>query len=326
MRYKKLPGHRRGLINGASAWLAPDHILLVRSQRFKEEYKRYYLRDIQAIAVAKAGRFHVSSRGLVLLLLWLIALAMSSWFSSMTPWVWLGALVLAIGWLLISADSCYCRIYTAVSSDPLPSVYRNRTARRFLAVIEPRIREMQGELDPAWMEAVGQRAVGPETVRDAVRAESFSPSPDAVAEAGAQAPAGRLRTVASDLFLLMLLLEAGADVVAFSNNSSAVMWTIGGLMAAQIVAAVFLFIDRNRGRLRSPVHKVAIAKLIWLTLLFYSNAIVMGTRAQRAMTQLAPANDVLRGMDAILSIAFVAAGLFLTYRDESETPTSLLGN
>jgi hypothetical protein len=97
-------------------------------------------------------------------------------------------------------------------------------------------------------------------------------------------------------------------------------------MAVQIVTAVFLFIDRDRGRLRSPVHKVAIAKLIWLTLLFYSNAIAMGARGQRATIQLAPANDVLRGLDAILSVAFLAAGLFLTFRDDGERPTSLLGS
>ena len=29
IRYSKLPGHRRGLINGSSLWLGPDHLLLV---------------------------------------------------------------------------------------------------------------------------------------------------------------------------------------------------------------------------------------------------------------------------------------------------------
>ena len=127
----KLPGHRRGLINGASAWMASDHILLVTSRRFREEYKRYYLRDIQAIAIARTTNYHISSRGWFFVLVWLIAMGMSFSISSMAPWVWISAVVVAAVWVYISADrSCVCRIYTAVSSDLLPSVYRTWTARR----------------------------------------------------------------------------------------------------------------------------------------------------------------------------------------------------
>ncbi len=163
VRYRKLPGHRRGLINGSSVWLGPDHLLLVKSQRFKEEYKRYYLRDIQAIAIARTGRFHVSSRSLVLGAFWFIAFVASLTFPALMPVVWGAALVMVFSWLYISIDrSCICRIYTAVSSDALPSVYRTWTARRFLAAVEPRIREVQGEIDPAWLAAEDQQRVGPE--------------------------------------------------------------------------------------------------------------------------------------------------------------------
>jgi hypothetical protein len=328
---QKLPGHRRGIINGASAWLAPDHILLVTSHRFKEEYKRYYLRDIQAIAIARASSYHLSSRSLFIGLLWTIALIASFRNSSMTLWVWLSALVLVGAWVYLAAESsCIGRIYTAVSSDPLPSVYRTWTARKFLEMIEPRIRDVQGEIDPGWIEAVAERRVGPETVRDSVRAAPSIAAPE-IFESVSEAPdvrPGNPRTVASDIFLATLLLEAGADAFAFSNHSAALTWTIAGITLAQIAAAIFVFVDRNRGRLRSSVHKVAIAKLIWVSLLFYTNAIALAAagNASQLASRLAPSNDILRGIDTVLSIAFVAAGLMLTYRPESRRPTTLLGS
>src|SRR4051794_25041567 len=102
IRYRKLPGHRRGLINGSSVWLGPDHLLLVKSQRFKEEYKRFYLRDIQAIAIARCSRFHLSSRTLVLGFLWLFVLLVSVGIRPMLPWVLGAALVLVGAWLYLS--------------------------------------------------------------------------------------------------------------------------------------------------------------------------------------------------------------------------------
>jgi len=327
----KLPGHRRGIINSASAWLAPDHILLVTSQRFKEEYKRYYLRDIQAIAIARTSRFHLSSRALFVLVLWFIALIMSFSISFMTPWVIVAAITLAGAWLYISADrSCVCRIYTAVSSDPLPSVYRTWTARKFLEIVEPRIREVQGEIDPGWIDAVAQRPVGPETVRDSVRTTPSIEAP-AIFESVSEPPEvrpGNLRTPASDIFLATLLLEAVADVFAFSNHSTALTWTLTGIALAQMAAAIFVFVDRNRGRLRSSVHKVAIAKLIWVSLLFYTDAFAVaraGGKADLAL-RLAPGTNIVRGIDAVFSIAFLAAGLVLTYRPEPRRPTTLLGS
>ena len=58
---RKLPGRRRGFLFGSSVWMGPDHLLLVKSARFREDYKRFYFRDIQAIVTAGAPRFHLST-------------------------------------------------------------------------------------------------------------------------------------------------------------------------------------------------------------------------------------------------------------------------
>jgi hypothetical protein len=314
VRYKKLPGHRRGLINGSSVWLGPDHLLLVKSQRFKEEYKRFYLRDIQAIAIARYGRFHLSTRALLLGFLWLIALAASQTYPLLTGVVWTSALILVGTWLYLSVDrSCVCRIYTAVSSDALPSVYRTWTARRFLAAVEPRIREVQGEIDAAWLEVPDIES------RQEPLAVPSAPPPEPAASPGA------MRTPATGIFLATLALQAAVSALGFVAGTPDLTWVLAGLTVLQMIAAIFVFIDRNRGRLASAVHYVAIAKLIWLTVLSYINSAINAVN-HTTLLPVVPANRVARGFDLAVSIGLLAAGLALSWRQAEEPPPSLLGN
>jgi hypothetical protein len=129
IRYRKLPGRLRGLIRGASVWMGPDHLLAVRSTRFREEYKRFYLRDVQAIVVANAPRFHVSAPAILLAVAWLIAFLVYLPMGGVFPWagpVFLtgGAVMVGLWLYLSAAASCRCRIHTAVSREDLPSIYR----------------------------------------------------------------------------------------------------------------------------------------------------------------------------------------------------------
>jgi hypothetical protein len=122
--------------------MAADHLLLVKSIRFREEYKRFHLRDVQAIVVARAPRFHVSTRSMgIAALWWFVSVFMLRLFGFTVPF-WIGAAVLVSAWVIVSAAySCRCCILTAVSRDDLPSIYRTWTARRFLRKVEPRIAE-----------------------------------------------------------------------------------------------------------------------------------------------------------------------------------------
>src|SRR5262249_39467939 len=111
IRYKKLPGHRRGFIRGASLWLGPDHVLAVNSLRFREEYKRYYFRDIQALVVARSPRFHLSTRAAVLGFFWLIAFASFYQLPYGALVVGILGVLLVASWVYFSAVcSCTCRI------------------------------------------------------------------------------------------------------------------------------------------------------------------------------------------------------------------------
>jgi len=330
--YRKLPGSRRGMFFGSSVWMGPDHLLLVKSQRFQEEYKRFYFRDVQAIAVADAPRFHISSRAVAIAALWLVALlfTMGARGVSATWWLWLIAAALVAAWAFISAKgSCVCRLYTAVSADPLPSVYRRWTAKKFLALVEPRIREAQAALEGGWEEAVAGRQVGPEVARLPVRAplSLFGAAP--LAEA--PRPEGRRRSVACFVFLAALLGEVALDAATLAAAIPAAVWIMMGLLAAQTAAAVFLFFQRYRGTLRPGMEKLALAKLVWMLALLYINMISAGVqnaaRGQTAMVDqgaawLVPTGSVLATADAVVAFALCAVGAVMTLRlDEAEPPS-----
>ena len=55
MKYKRLASNR-GLGKLHSLWLAEDHLLVVESTGYSEEYTRYYLKDIQAIISRRSSR------------------------------------------------------------------------------------------------------------------------------------------------------------------------------------------------------------------------------------------------------------------------------
>ena len=54
-RYRRLPGRAFSLVSRDSLWLAEDHLLSVQSNRFSEDYRRYYFRDIQAFAIQRTA-------------------------------------------------------------------------------------------------------------------------------------------------------------------------------------------------------------------------------------------------------------------------------
>jgi hypothetical protein len=315
--YRKLPGKRRGFYNVSSVWAGPDHLLLVRGSRFREEYKRFYFRDVQAIAVARAPRFHISTRSFVVALCMLAipgALFASAFLTALTgsPSYRLGALGLAalalVGvWAYISAaQSCRCRIYTAVSSDDLPSVYRLWTARKFLAEVEPLIAQTQGTIQGEWAAAAEGRAIGP------------APAPSAFPPT----PALPRRTLASDLFLVSLLLDGITKLAPlpapFVDRLPLAMQLL------TVLSAVAVLVQHYRGRMRAGMHSVAVAALIAFGTVYYVQGIGAGISASmtaaktgRQTTVLAiqrwpVAQQIGAGIDAILLIV----GLIVSLRED----------
>ena len=252
--YTPLPGRRRGFIFSAGLWAGADHLLSVKSSRFQEEYKRFYFRDIQAIVVTQVPRFVVSApvgAGAAILLTGVLILRILR--PSLDAWLWLMLGVLAAVWLYLSIwESCICRLYTAVSREDLPSIHRMWTARRALLRLERRIGEVQGVFTENWAEAADQRALGP-------------PLPaGSRAVDGARPDAARSRTWVSDIFLTSLLADAAitAFLIRFPNS-----WLSNvsvALTVVQIASAVWIFVQKHRGMLRTGMQRLAIVALIFI--------------------------------------------------------------
>src|SRR5580704_1481082 len=115
-KYRRLPGRRRGVINGSSLWMGSDHILMVKTAWFREEYKRFYLRDIQAIVVAPGTRFYISVPTLALALAWLFSGFFITFWPASVAIAWIvGTTAMLAAWLGIAISAgCRCRLYTAV--------------------------------------------------------------------------------------------------------------------------------------------------------------------------------------------------------------------
>jgi hypothetical protein len=330
--YRKLPGRLRGFFRPSSAWAGPDHLLLVRGSRFREEYKRFYYRDVQAIAVARAPRFHVSTRSAAIALviaigyLYLLLRVYRGQVGPALLGLGLTALALAAIWIYISAtQSCRCRIYTAVSGDDLPSVYRLSTARKFLAELEPLIAQTQGALQGDWAAAAEQRTVGPSLAGAA--AEGAMPTMHTV-DPGPPAPR---RSLVTDLFLATLLADGIVKLAPLPPALKS--WLPFVMPLVSIAGAVAVIVYHHRGRLKAGMNRVAVASLIAFGMLYYfhsmSAGITAGVTAAKtgkrtvaiAFPQSRLAQEVGAGFDAILLIV----GLIMSLREDDYQQRSITG-
>jgi len=146
--YTKLTGRSRSLLGYTQLWLAPDHLLLLTSTRFAEQYKRFSLTDIQSIVVTRLPPSFIPKIVMILAALgW-----MSLWFavdSTFAKRFFAVTGALALLWPIVDiarGPRCRCFLYTRVSREPLEPVNRAKTARRVLGILRPMIEVVQGAL------------------------------------------------------------------------------------------------------------------------------------------------------------------------------------
>jgi hypothetical protein len=323
--FRKLPGRLRGIGYGASVWMAPDHLLLVTSRMYKEDYRRFYLRDIQAIVVARRPRFVISMRSVIIALLWVIPwifwVALPDGFG--LAW-WGVAAALVAAWLIFSFFfSCNCRLYTAVSNHSLPSLYRTWTASKFLDEVKPWIDEVQGRLEENWAEAVEGAAAGPGVPANA---------PASAAVNAAEAPHAGNSSPACMVLIASLLGAATMDLLSLHKFSSLAMWAVNSLKLVQIASALLVMVQRQRRIIRAPMQRVAIAVLVLQGLLYYVAAtsaaflqpgrFVGVTAFSRLML---PEFALLREIVAAIYVVLAVIGLAVVFQP-SQRPPDIIEN
>ena len=129
-----------------SLWLGPDHLLLVTSTGYTEEYRRIDFDKIQGVITVSSERRTSWAIG------WMVVAALSViWIGAsyvtggrpVVPYFFLGFGLLGFTWNHLLGPTCKVYVMTGVQTLQLPSIVRARKATRVLARIEPLITEAQ---------------------------------------------------------------------------------------------------------------------------------------------------------------------------------------
>jgi hypothetical protein len=157
--YQRLPGFSRRYFESCRLYQAPDHLLLVSSNGFNENYKRFYFRDIQAFIIRQTrerlfwnliGAVPLTVCGFILLML--LEQGFQRGFQNTNiPGLAIGGFMTALVLVCVIVNTargatCVCEIQTAVQTRALPSLNRVPCARKVIARLRPIIETEQGRL------------------------------------------------------------------------------------------------------------------------------------------------------------------------------------
>jgi hypothetical protein len=147
--YRRLRPGRRTPSGHLSCWLATDHLLVVQTLGYAEQYRRFDLKDIQAVVLNPSPW-----RWILLLcsaLTWIPLVGVASWAAfthfdnPSSDWaapVAISAAILSVFPLLIlvgcavSGSLARIRIVTGVQSTTLPGLFNQTRARAFAAELQ----------------------------------------------------------------------------------------------------------------------------------------------------------------------------------------------
>lgn len=132
--------------SGCSLWLGRDHLLKVRNTGFTESYRRYYLKDVQAISVTETRTWMQWALGLFVLdLIFLfICILVDAEAGVITAFFTILPVTICLAINFFRGPSCVCRIHTAVQADRIEALSRLRGAKRVIESLRPVITEAQG--------------------------------------------------------------------------------------------------------------------------------------------------------------------------------------
>src|SRR6267378_400668 len=125
--YRQLTGKRRSLHAFTQLHLGPDHLLLVRCNRFEERYQRFYFKDIQALVVTglPSRTWLQASLGVLAGTIFLLALTLvpNPVLRGVAAMFGVFPAVIALT-DYFRGERCRMILKTAVSNEPLPPVSR----------------------------------------------------------------------------------------------------------------------------------------------------------------------------------------------------------
>jgi hypothetical protein len=190
-RYRKLPGRAAGVASYTTLYVGPDHLLQVYSTGYSETYKRFYFRNIHAVALARTGAGSTIAivagvlTGLSLLLTIFLSLPGGNVGGAVSFGIVTVIFTAVLLFNLALGPTCRCRIHTAVQTERLPSLNRVRRALKVIRQIQPLIEAAQASLGPS-LQAQPDSSVEPSPASAVF--ENPSPASLPVAEASSETP------------------------------------------------------------------------------------------------------------------------------------------
>jgi len=150
--YRRVGSRGRSLAAAHSAWLAPDHLLLVETAIGRERYRRIRFDEIQAVSLASGTGSFV--RGLLTWALVLVLFALPLLLvESMKSVFWaipLGIPLVGLIRHLWLGSTCAVQLRTAVEAVPIRAWRRTRTTRKALTELRALVEQHQGAaIEPA---------------------------------------------------------------------------------------------------------------------------------------------------------------------------------
>jgi hypothetical protein len=321
--YRKLHGDFRGFFRRDTLWLGPDHLLCVASSRFSETYQRFYLPDIQTVIIRKTPRFVVPYYWSLLALAALILLLSSlDPFKAVLFWPAVGILgVVALYLYIVSMfQSCTCHLITRVSRVELRSLFRLRSARKFVDEIAQQIIGIQGQMPEGWVER---------TTSLSELSTAADRNPETVVDLR---PAGGFSWLTVIVFVLVLL-DAGFTWLQLIDPVSRWLSFPGAAnMTALAVCGTVAVVRLSRQKGGTTLRRLVLGGLFVVAGVTYGSIIVQSFdqqffRMTYVSVYLSPHIRPLAIAGVILDFAVAIPGLVLAVRQSRRprTSTSLFG-
>ena len=154
----------KSLLGMSSLWMGEDHLVYVKGsgflQSYSEGYLRYRYRDIQAFTVTKTSSFGFAALYLIGALFFAGIMVLTLVFNNgpfgpgmiaLLAGISIPTLVFILLLLrhLLLGPTCRCVIQTSLKKDLLSPLNRHRSTTQCLEEIAEKIRQSQGEVNPA---------------------------------------------------------------------------------------------------------------------------------------------------------------------------------
>jgi hypothetical protein len=266
-KYSRLPGRPFTPFEVRSLWQGPDHLLWVETVFFKENYKRFFYTDIQAVTLQRTHThiFWSCVWGLLASVCGLIA------FMVADPPLISGSFT-AIFLLLLTANvvmgpACIVYLQTAAQIQRISSLKRVRTAQRTMTRIKALVEAVQGP----WSE------------HSYLKAGSFSPQTSVIPGSSADMPAestSRNLEAATAVPFKPLLHQILFGLMLAAGALGAVQFQLKNLPLAALETLIHLAVQvmviAALARWYHQITGTVLAKINWIALFFVTLFTIIG--------------------------------------------------